>query len=373
MGIKNLHRILEKYASDCYKERDLSYFAFKKVAIDVSLYLYKFKAIYGHKWIECFLSMVVSLRKNDVHCIFIYDGKAPTEKIEEQYRRRESRAKMSDKISELENEIKIYEQTGEVGKMMEEISKKEGVVSLFRKVVPTVNIGVVKTKLESMKSMMISILPEDIKLTQDLFDVLHIPYLTAPAEAECYASLLCINGNVDCVMSEDTDVLAYGTPCFLTKLDTRSNKVVEITYSTILEETEMTKETFTDLCIMCSCDYNSNLPMIGHEKSYQLLKAYGDIEHVIEYLQSIKPLQYTDSACEILKYKRCREMFSSYPVTCDISYCGIPDFNEVELFLFQHSIYYSMALLRKNLSPRDIVLIDDEKNDTITLSTNKDE
>lgn len=362
MGIKNLHRVLEKYAEGCYTKRDLSDFAFKKVAIDVSLYLYKFKAIYGPKWIECFISMVVALRGNDVHCIFIYDGKAPTEKIEEQFRRRETRAKMGDKIAELENEIRLYEETGVVGGMMEEITKKEGTISLFRKKVPTVNIGVVKAKLESMKSMMISIVPEDIDLTQALFDVMNIPYITAPAEAECYASLLCVDGKVDCVLSEDTDVLAYGTPRFLTKFDARTNTVMEINYDVILEETEMTKETFTDLCIMCGCDYNSNLPLIGYEKSYQLLKTHASIENVICHLQSVKHEKYTDEVCTILKYKRCREMFSTWPIECNISYCGIPDFNEVGLFLFKNSINYSLSSIKKHLCPRSLVFIDDEIN-----------
>lgn len=376
MGIKNLHRVLEKYAAGCYTKRDLSELAFKKVAIDVSLYLYKFKAIYGPKWIECFISMVVALRGNDVHCIFIYDGKAPTEKIEEQFRRRETRAKMGDKIAALENEIRLYEETGVVGEMMEEITKKEGTISLFRKKVPTVNIGVVKAKLESMKSMMISILPEDITLTQALFDVLNIPYMTAPAEAECYASLLCVDGKVDFVLSEDTDVLAYGTPRFLTKFDARTNTVMEIHYDTILEETGMTRETFTDLCIMCGCDYNSNLPLIGFEKSYQLLKTHTTIEKVIEYLQSTKPEKYTNEACTILKYKRCREMFSTYPVECNIPYCGIPDFNEVGLFLFQNSINYSVSLIKKNLCPRSLIFIEDEHNDEkddVEKNENKDE
>jgi flap endonuclease-1 len=361
MGIKNLHRVLEKYATRCYTQRDLRYFAFKKVAIDVSLYLYKFKAIYGPKWVECFISMVTALRGNDVHCIFIYDGKAPTEKIEEQFRRRETRAKMGDKISELENEIRLYEETGVVGPIMEDITKKEGTISLFRNKVPKVNIGVVKAKLESMKSMMISIVPEDIALTQALFDVMKIPYITAPAEAECYASLLCVDGKVDAVMSEDTDVLAYGTPCFLTKIDTRTNTVMEINYDVILEETGMTKETFTDLCIMCSCDYNSNLPLIGYEKSYQLLKTHASIENVISHLQSVKPEKYNDEVCTILKYKRCREMFATYPVECVIPYCDIPDFNEIELFLFRNSINYSISLIKKHLSPRQLIFIEEEE------------
>ena len=359
MGIKNLHRVLEKYSPGCYKTTHLSHFSYKKVAIDISLYLYKYKAIHGERWVECFLSLIVCLRKWDVHCIFIYDGQAPVEKVEEQLRRRETRSKMGDKIAEIERQLREYEETGVIGELIEEISKKEGIVSLFRKKIG-INVSAVKAKIESMKSMMISIVPSDIILSQKLFDVMHIPYVKAPAEAECYASQLCVDGKVDAVLSEDTDVLAYGTPVFLTKIDTQKDTVVQITYSSILEETGMTKETFTDLCIMCSCDYNSNLPMIGPEKSYQLLSVYKKIEDVISHLQSTKKSVYTDDACSILKYQRCRELFSTYPIDYYIPYCGMPDFMVLQEFLFINSIRFDMAVLRKHLSPRELSFEQDE-------------
>jgi 5'-3' exonuclease len=354
MGIKSLHRILEKYSPGCYKTVHLSHFSYKKVAIDISLYLYKYKAIHGERWVECFLSLIVCLRKWDVHCIFIYDGQAPVEKVEEQLRRRETRSKMGDKIKEIENQLREYEETGVIGELIEEISKKETVVSLFRKKELKINVGAVKAKLESMRSMMISIVPDDISLSQKLFDVMHIPYVKAPAEAECYASQLCVDGKVDAVLSEDTDVMAYGTPVFLTKIDTRSDTVVQITYSSILEEMGMTKETFTDLCIMCSCDYNSNLPLIGPEKSYQLLSVHKTIENVINHLQETKKASYTDDICSILKYQRCRELFSTYPINYYIPYCGMPDFTVLQEFLFHHSIRYDISILRKHLSPREL-------------------
>jgi 5'-3' exonuclease len=360
MGIKSLHRILEKYAPGCYKQRHLSHYSYKKIAIDISLYLYKYKAIHGEKWVECFLSLIVSLRKWDVHCIFIYDGKAPTEKIDEQLRRRDTRAKMGDKIEDLSKQIQEFEENGSVGELLQEMNKKVGgIVSLFRKN-DRINLPAIKDKLDSMKSMMISIVPEDITLSKNLFDAMHIPYITAPAEAECYAAHLCVDGKVDGVLSEDTDVLAYGTPCFLTKIDYRTDTVVEITYDKIKEETGMSRDTFTDLCIMCSCDYNSNIPMIGPEKSYQLLSVHKNIDDVIVHLKTLNK-GYTDEVCSILKHVRCREMFATSPVECYIPYCGMPDFQVVQEFLFHHNIRYDVTLLKKHLSPRQLEFLEDEE------------
>ena len=354
MGIKHLHRLLEKYAPGCYRHTHLSHYSYKKVAIDISLYLYKYKAIHGDRWLECFLSLITCLRKWDVHCIFIYDGKAPDEKIEEQQRRRESRAKLNTKLQEIEQEILKFEETGEIGPLIEEIHKKEGgIVSLFRKNVPKINIQLIKSKFEAMKNMMIHITPGDITLSKKLFDMLHIPYVEAPNEAERYAAQLCVDGKIDCVLSEDTDVLAYGTPIFLTKIDITKDTVVEITHSVIVEEMEISKDTFRDLCIMCSCDYNSNIPLIGPEKSYQLLSTHHTIEAVVDELK--KTPKYTDDICSVLKYEVCRELFATYPIDYYIPYCGMPDFDALQEFLCENSIRHDMTLLRKHLSPRDLV------------------
>ena len=39
---------------------------------------------------------------------------------------------------------------------------------------------------------------------------------------------------------------------------------------------------FTDLCILCGCDYCVTLPGIGPKRAYQHLKKYGTIEGMIE-------------------------------------------------------------------------------------------
>ena len=53
----------------------------KKIAIDISLYMCKYKAIYGDNWLYAFLKLISSLRKNEIHCVFIYDNGAPPEKM----------------------------------------------------------------------------------------------------------------------------------------------------------------------------------------------------------------------------------------------------------------------------------------------------
>jgi len=354
MGIKNLHKLLQKYAPNCYEQKHLSEFSYQRVAIDISLYLYKYKAISGDQWIQSFIYLISCLRKWNIHCIFVYDNKAPVEKLEEQKRRRENRVKQSDRIIELEKELEIYEKGGEPSERMIEICKKEGVVSLLprgnmqRK--QTIDVRLIKQKIESMKSMVISINEDDLDLSRELFDILQIPYTKAISEAEAYSSYLCIHGKIDAVLSEDTDVLAYGSPLFLTKIDTMNDTVVCINYQKMLDELEMTKESFVDLCIMLGCDYNSNVPKVGLEKSYALMKRYKNIDLIDEIKEHV----------DILNHIRVRELFA-IPDTIDfyVPYCGIPQFEKIDEFLFKHGLRFNMKTLHKNLGESELSFIDE--------------
>jgi len=340
MGIKNLNKILKKY--DCYQTKHLSNFSYKRIAIDISLYLYKYKAIAGDKWMESFVFLISCLRKWNIHCIFVYDNKAPSEKKDEQERRREVRCKQTQRLSELERDIEIYENGGEASERMFEICKKEGAVSYLRK---RIDLNTIKRKVESMRSMIISITEEELQLSRDLFDLLKIPYVIAPEEAEAYSSYLCIHGKVDAVLSEDTDVLAYGAPIFLSKIDTFNDTVVVLDYEEMLTQMKMTKETFLDLCIMLGCDYNSNIPNIGPEKSLAFLLKF----------KTIDALEMDKSA---LNHVRMREMFAVPNVDFYVPYCGIPDFDKVDSFLKEHNVKYNFGLLQKNLGESELSFID---------------
>ena len=75
MGINNLNKILKRHAPECYVEVHLYKYAFERIAIDTSLFVYKYKTIFGEKWLNAFINMICCLRKNEIHPIFIFDSK----------------------------------------------------------------------------------------------------------------------------------------------------------------------------------------------------------------------------------------------------------------------------------------------------------
>ena len=89
MGIKSLNNLLKRF-EHIHEEIHLSEYAYKKVAIDTSLFVYKYKFTQGEQWMNSFVNLVSRLRKNEIHCVFIFDSPAPDDKKIEQQKRREN-------------------------------------------------------------------------------------------------------------------------------------------------------------------------------------------------------------------------------------------------------------------------------------------
>ena len=345
MGIKNLNKFIKDKSNESISTVHLSNFAFKKIAIDISLFLYKYKCILGPKWLEGFVNLISCLRKNNIHCVFIYDGTFPIEKIHEQEKRKKEREKLEQNIFTLENAINEYYNTNILPDVIKEFykknmkSKSESYSESKSESDSDIDIGWVEDKIKQKKNQIINIDSNDINLTKNLFDILKIPYLTAPWEAEKLCSKLCIDGSVDAVLSEDSDVIAYGAPIFLFKIDINQSTVNIIENDILLHNLNLNYSQLLDLCIMCGTDYNENIPRIGPHSSYKYISNYKKIE----YIPNI------DSS--ILNYKRVRELFTTFDdheTGVNIEYCGIPDFIKLEQFIIENELNINIDYIRYN-------------------------
>ena len=124
MGIKGLNKIIKKEAPNAYQDVHISEYAYKKIAVDISLYVCKFKAVCGDRWISAFINLVTCLRRNNVHCVFVYDTGAPPEKEREREERSAQRAKATKNIEDLEEGLKNYIRHGTVSDYLEKTSLK---------------------------------------------------------------------------------------------------------------------------------------------------------------------------------------------------------------------------------------------------------
>jgi flap endonuclease-1 len=160
------------------------------------------------------------------------------------------------------------------------------------------------------------------------------------------------------VASEDTDVLAYGTPTFITKINTSDETCVEINYEELTTALGLTQEQFTDLCIMCGTDYNENMKGIGPDKSYKLLVENGlieDLEKIVD--NKTGELKFDTS---VLKYKRGREMFSTPEVIKQkIPYCGKPDTKKLQRWLFENNISFNIEAIVRSFERKEELVFED--------------
>lgn len=357
MGIQSLNKLLRNHCVEVFEEIHISEYAYKKLAIDISLYLCKFKTVCGNRWLSAFLNLVSCLRKNEIHCVFIYDNGAPPEKGAERAERAAQREKNEIKVYKLEDALNKYHLTGEIDECLIELDKKEknkAPQRLLQKQNTSINMNFIEAKIEKMRDYILDISSDDFLLTKKLFDILNVPYYDAPLEAETMCADLCKRGIVDGVLSEDTDVLAYSAPIFLTKINTSNETCVRISHAKMLEALNLKDREFLDLCIMCGTDYNKNIPNVGPETAYKYITKYKTIEGVEEAIKlDISILKHTTSRKLFLEYERS-------PIT-SIPYCGIPDFEKLKEFIFKHNLNLNIDNLQKNFFPNIIILEEEEK------------
>jgi len=352
MGIKSLSKFLKDNFSNIFQIIHISEYQYKKIAIDTSLYLCHYKALYQERWLSAFIKLVCLLRENDVHCVFIYDTSFPVEKQQERKERMESRSRTEEKIFKLEEAIEKYNTSSEIEPILIDFQNKRKIKTPMLSSENSININAIEYHVNKMKKQMFSISPEDFLTTKKLFDILNIPYFNADMEAETLCADLCIQGKVDAVLSEDTDVLAYGSPVFLTKINTTDSTCIRIRQPHLLETLGLNQDEFLDFCIMCGTDYNKNIYKIGPSKAFKFITEYKNIENINEK---------AGIDVTILNHIRVRELFKNYKKsTYKVSYCGQPDFKQLETFLFNKNINTPVSSIKRAFTEKLIVIEDDE-------------
>lgn len=349
MGINNLYKILRKYSPDSFKTIPLNKYAFKKIAIDSNLYMYKYKVIFGEDWLKAFTNLVCCLRKNDIHPVFIMDSQAPIEKQEEQQHRRKERQKLKDKLLLIEKDYEEYKISSKVSTLLQEVSDNSNKKHPKLLIKNIFNESTIINRIKILKSQTISVSKEDFESLQKLLKVMKIPCRYATSEAEATCSYLNIQHKVSAVLTEDTDVLAYGAPKFLSSINTHNETCIEVKMKDLLTQLSMTQEEFTDMCIMCGTDYNKNIPRIGPMKSYDLICKHRSIENVEKF---------TNLDISILKHKRSRELFSFCEdyFTHKIKYCKQPNIDKINKFLLINNCKIDLKYIKDCLKHKQIIL-----------------
>lgn len=331
MGIRNLHTFLRKTVPFVYQEVSLTKFAYKKIAIDLSIYLCKYKAFYKERWLDAFLNLVTCLRENEIHFVFILDSKSPPEKDEEKRFRQHQRDKLRTRITELETGLKLLLEKNEMSACLQKYADQKPKAAM-------VDIHQISNEIDRLKSNLLDIRFEDFVIVKQLFDILNVPYYYGVSEAEATCAHLCLNGQVDAVMTEDTDILAYGCPFNLHKINVHNNTIVLIEMKKLLTMLDISYHQFRDFCIMCGTDYNKNIPKIGPERAFRFIKEYKSIEN-ISTVVDVSTLKHT-----VVRSLFLNDIDFGIP---DDEYCGQPNVDELSLFMFRNNCHVELPRVMK--------------------------
>jgi hypothetical protein len=111
MGIKHLNRFLREEAKDSIKFISLSEITGKKIAVDISIYMYKYAS--DGTLIENIYLMLSIFRYYNIIPIFIFDGKPPDEKKKLLIKRREDKKEALEEYNKLKKHLEINKEIEE--------------------------------------------------------------------------------------------------------------------------------------------------------------------------------------------------------------------------------------------------------------------
>lgn len=328
MGIKDLLPSIKKIDSTIFKEMTVEEFKGKRVAVDISIYINTFAMSSQEFWFNLITNFLLNLVRWKLNPIIIFDGKnVPPEKLDERESRKSSQQLnivREEKLTHFRNKILMTCYDGDTPKIVPEDIQDE--LKKICRITAKDNINLrdaddvlmfVTTKLGKAQQSAEGITPRHKEMTRDLVKAMGLRHIQADGEAETLAASMAYQGIVDAVISRDTDCLVYGCPMLINNIEKGILSYVCI--DDILKTLNFTMKQFVDFCICLGCDYNHRMPKYGPAAALKAIHQHGNIDEWKE----VKP----DLPFNILKYKRCRQLFRAYSKEylnkCNIISCSI--------------------------------------------------
>ncbi len=326
MGIKGLSSFLNKPRrfSSCDDEvlklrGNESIFVTRKtidlaggiVLIDTPIVLHTFKSFSPQDdgWLVGLANYIAELRFKNVHLAFVFEGTAPIAKADTQQKRIDDKKRMSEKNETLLNDFDFFEKSGEVSdRLDQERIRLEKMKKL------SFDMKSLKDELERQKFNTFRIGKKEIKMMEELLDLLGITRIQAEGEAEQCCFSLSENENVVGVFTKDSDIHAYGTKTVITDLGVKTftyttNQMMQ--YCLNLDHASM-----LDFFILCGTDYNSKIDKIGPVNAFKHIQTHRCIENVLREFNITPPETFT--------FQESRKLFNQEHVKMKIPFNVLP-------------------------------------------------
>ena len=287
MGIRNLNRFLRDNCPDSIRCMNLSDLSGKRIAVDISIYLYKYEA--ENALLENMYVMLSIFRHYNIIPIFIFDGKPPPEKRALLIKRKEDREEAQHEYEKLQKQLENNEDSITDG-------EKQDIIAT----------------MDQLKKQMTQINKEKIEKVKTLIRAYGATYYDAPGEADELCSLLVVKKKVWACLSEDMDMFVYGCTRVLRYFSLISHTAVLYYMKGILQEINMTQDEFKDICILSGTDYNihangdnSKVNLSSTMKHFRKFKSIQSSDSFYTWLQD-----NTDYISDIDLLQKINKMFN---------------------------------------------------------------
>lgn len=305
MGIKSLNTILKNYAPGAIKKIPYHNLKGKIIAIDTSIYLYRFKYS-TNNIINGFSNQIIKFLKNGIIPFYILDGIPPEEKQDVLNGRKNKKINLNDKCNMLAKLSNDNFDIDEYIKKNDNINNKDSIKKFYHNIKCTnLTDDKIENEIKKIKKQIITIKKDDITCLIELFNLFNIPYFECDGEAETFCAVITKEGLVDGCLTEDTDYIATGGYYLYKDFSISKKELIQINFRKILEELEFTYDQFLDMCILCGCDYTTKIKGIGPVSAMKLIKKYKNIESVLEYIKTKKKHKIPEN----FNYIKARKLF----------------------------------------------------------------
>ena len=343
MGIKNLRVILNQHCKNAINIRKLNVYSGMKIAIDLSIFLYKY--LYNNNdHIEGLTRLILRLLKNQITPLFVFDGSPPEEKNITLQERKEKKEILNIKKTIYEysisaNKSNIDDFKANINNIIVSKNNNFKIDDIEIKELYEKSKEELEYECEKIKRKIIYVTNYHIESSKKLFDLFGIPYIHENCEAESLMSILSRNNIVQACITEDMDSLPCGTTLLLRNFSADKSFVEEYCLDGILSNLEITLDEFIDVCILCGCDYTEKINLLGPVSALSIIKKYKNIEAFLK-----ENIKYTIPEHFIQNYQRARYLFNN-PINDDIYnninkkiICNKPDIDQLKEFLKDSSL-----------------------------------
>ena len=290
MGIKGLLKALSPYSNQV----NIRDYRGQKAAVDILCWLHRgsyscsrelAEGIGSTKYIKFCLNMLDILINNGVTPLVVFDGFELPGKANTNIMRRQTRlqnlmqARLADDAGDTKTAIKLYQQA-------------------------------------------VSVTPSMIIALQEALTKHNIEYFVSPYESDAQMAFLSIGNYVDFVVTEDSDLVVYGSRCVLYKLDVNGDANEIYTASIFQPPTDINhnnsdiefdflhwnQDQFIMFCCLCGCDYTTpknKIRNLGMKTAYKIVSKSKTLKVLIIDLKHTYGDKVTDEFINEVIYMIC--------------------------------------------------------------------